>query len=120
MPNQGWRAGWRTSTRTNNGTNCVEVDFTTDSAELRDTKDHGAGPVLHFTPAQWSAFLHEVLADLPSSNGAVEVSHRGDRTVVVALNGTLVFTRGEWAAFLAGVHDGEFDYHTQVATAPAT
>ncbi len=120
MLTSGWRAGWRTSTRSNNGSNCVEVDFTTGGVELRDSKDHGTGSVLDFTPPQWRAFLREVLADLPSGNGAAEVARRGDGTAVTAPNGTLVFTRGEWAAFLAGARDGEFDYDTQVAAASAT
>lgn len=120
MHTPGWRAGWRTSTRSNNGTNCAEVDFTADGVELRDSKDHGTGPVLDFAPAQWRTFLHEVLAELPSDNGAVEVTHRGDRTAVTGRDATLLFTPGEWAAFLAGARDGEFDYDAQVAAALAT
>ncbi len=115
MPTPGWRAGWRTSTRSNNGTNCAEVDFTAVGVELRDTKDHGVGPVLHFTAEQWRTFLHEVLAGLPSDNGAAVVSRRGDRTAVEAADGTLLFTPGEWTAFLAGARDGEFDYEGPVA-----
>jgi hypothetical protein len=53
---------------------------------------------------------------LPSANGAVTVSHLdGTRVRSTAAEVTLHFTPGEWAAFVAGAQDGEFDY-VQVAT----
>ncbi|MGH3940651.1 MAG: DUF397 domain-containing protein [Pseudonocardiaceae bacterium] len=73
MTTRGWRAGWRTSTRSNNGTDCVEVYFTSSGVQVRDSKAHGAGPIITFTPTQW-------------------------------------------AAFITGTRDGEFDHDTQVAT----
>lgn len=49
---------WRKSTLSSAGDNCVEVAFATDgSVGVRDTKQHGLGPVLEFTPAEWDAFL---------------------------------------------------------------
>ena len=37
---------------------CVEVRELPDgSRQVRDTKDHGQGPVLTFTRAEWLAFL---------------------------------------------------------------
>jgi hypothetical protein len=36
--------------------NCVEVGFVTAEVLLRDSKDRH-GPVLHFTPDEWDAFL---------------------------------------------------------------
>ena len=49
---------WRKSTySTGNGGNCVEVGTATAAAvAVRDTKDHGHGPVLRFTPAAWATF----------------------------------------------------------------
>jgi len=41
--------------------NCVEVGFVTAEVMLRDSKDPG-GPVLHFTPDEWKAFLAGVKA----------------------------------------------------------
>jgi Domain of unknown function (DUF397) len=35
---------------------CVEVGFVTAEVLLRDSKDPD-GPVLHFTPDEWNAFL---------------------------------------------------------------
>ncbi|MEU7743663.1 DUF397 domain-containing protein [Nonomuraea sp. NPDC049158] len=44
-----------------NGGSCVEVMRRADDSVLvRDTKDHGSGPVLAFTHAEWSAFLDGV------------------------------------------------------------
>ncbi len=112
MTTPGWRAGWRTSTRSNNGTDCVEVDFTTTGVEMRDSKAHGTGPIINFTPTQWAAFLD----DLSSGGGAVTVTHQNGTGVRSTTSGvTLQFTPAEWSAFVAGVQDGEFDYHTQAA-----
>ena len=121
MQTPGWRAGWRTSTRSNNGANCVEVNFTTTGMLMRDTKDRGTGPVIDFTADQWARFVHEVLDGLPSANGAVTVSHRGTVTEVrsLATGRTLRYTPSEWAAFLGGARDGEFDHELQVAAGAA-
>jgi hypothetical protein len=40
-----------------NGGGCVEVMTTADSVLVRDTKDHGEGPIHVYTHAEWSAFL---------------------------------------------------------------
>lgn len=112
MPTPGWRAGWRTSTRSSNGANCVEVDFTAAGVEMRDSKAHGTGPIINFTPTQWAAFLD----DLSSGAGAVTVTHRNGTQVRSTASGvSLHFTPTEWVAFVAGAQDGEFDYHAQVA-----
>jgi hypothetical protein len=41
--------------------NCVEVGFVTTEILMRDSKDVD-GPVLHFTPDEWSAFIAGVKA----------------------------------------------------------
>ncbi|MEU0873204.1 DUF397 domain-containing protein [Nocardia brasiliensis] len=51
-------AVWRKSTYSGPDGNCVEVAFLIDGeVAVRDTKDHGYGPVLAFAPGQWDAFL---------------------------------------------------------------
>jgi len=50
--------------------NCVEVAGGQNLEEIlvRDTKDKGNGPVLHYTPAEWRAFIGGVklgVFDLP-------------------------------------------------------
>jgi hypothetical protein len=56
---------WRTSTRSGNNGNCVEVATNLLDRDgkiyLRDTKDHGHGPVLGFTRAEWDAFRDGLL-----------------------------------------------------------
>ncbi|HEX6421847.1 MAG TPA: DUF397 domain-containing protein [Acidimicrobiales bacterium] len=49
---------WRKSSLSSGGDNCVEVGFGDDGTiGVRDTKQHGQGPVLVFTPSEWQAFL---------------------------------------------------------------
>jgi Domain of unknown function (DUF397) len=49
---------WRTSSYTNGAGQCVEVADLPDGGRLvRDTKDHGRGPILRFTDAEWRAFV---------------------------------------------------------------
>lgn len=48
---------WRKSRHSNGGSaNCVEAAHATGAVLIRDTKDHGRGPVLRLTPANWRAF----------------------------------------------------------------
>ncbi|MGI9000358.1 MAG: DUF397 domain-containing protein [Pseudonocardia sp.] len=103
--------GWRTSRYSGNGLDCVEVAPAERGVLLRDSKDHGAGPVIAFTPDQWTAFLREVTTAASGANRAVTVHTVGTEThlLAVASEVTLRFTASEWAAFQSGVHDGEFD-----------
>ena len=102
---------WRTSRYSGAGHDCVEVASAEQGVLLRDTKDGGAGPVVAFTPDQWTAFVREVAAGSSSTNGAVTVHAVGTETHLNAVESgvTLRFTPSEWAAFRAGVRDGEFD-----------
>ena len=57
---------WRKSSKSNFA-GCVEVCFTGGGVAVRDSRDPD-GPVLHFTAAQWTAFLAGAAAhefDLP-------------------------------------------------------
>jgi hypothetical protein len=53
---------WRKSSYSNGGGGaCVEVaDLPDGGRAVRDTKDHGRGPVLWFTAAEWAAFTQGV------------------------------------------------------------
>jgi hypothetical protein len=55
---------WRTSSHSNGGSQtCVELGHVPDAVLIRDTKDHGAGPVLRVTPAAWSRFTARLRGD---------------------------------------------------------
>lgn len=48
---------WRKSSFSGNGGECVEVVGHDGMILVRDTKDHGHGPVQRFTRAEWRAFV---------------------------------------------------------------
>ena len=52
------RASWQKSWYSNLNGSCVEIGrILPDRIGVRDTKDNGAGPILFFTDAEWSAFI---------------------------------------------------------------
>jgi hypothetical protein len=54
---------WRTSTYSNGGADtCVEATHVPGVILVRDTTDHGHGPVLCLTPASWTAFTRSLRA----------------------------------------------------------
>jgi hypothetical protein len=56
------RARWRKASRSNGqGGNCVEASTEQPVVGVRDSKDSD-GPVLTFSPAQWTAFVAAVKA----------------------------------------------------------
>ncbi len=50
-------AGRRKSRHSNDSGSCVEVASAECVAGIRDSKHHGRGPILEFTPDAWKAFL---------------------------------------------------------------
>jgi Domain of unknown function (DUF397) len=56
---------WRkASYSSNGGGNCVEVGQARRDVLVRDTKDHGHGPVLRFSPGAWQQFADRVKRSL--------------------------------------------------------
>jgi hypothetical protein len=54
------RAAWRTSTHSNNGGNCVEAAGHDGVVAVRDTTQHGTGPVLRFPAQAWRGFTGQI------------------------------------------------------------
>jgi hypothetical protein len=55
--------GWRTSSYSGNGgSTCVEAGHVPGAVLVRDTTQHGCGPVLRVTPADWGRFTATVRA----------------------------------------------------------
>jgi hypothetical protein len=52
--------GWRKSSFSASSGNCVEVAGMTGLVAVRDTKQHGRGPILEFAPAAWREFLADI------------------------------------------------------------
>ncbi|OLT44112.1 hypothetical protein BJF85_20625 [Saccharomonospora sp. CUA-673] len=106
--------GWFKSSFSNPSQECVEVRFDGDVVHVRDTKDHGTGPVLSVPAGYWADFLEEVMGRAPAgSNTAIEIVVHADGGVDLRTHhhaaGRLSYTAGEWSAFVAGVRGSEFD-----------
>jgi hypothetical protein len=50
------KANWRKASTSDSG-GCVEVGYADGWVGVRDTKEHGEGPILAFTEHEWRAFL---------------------------------------------------------------
>lgn len=72
---------WRKSSFSgSNGGACVEVGQADDGAVLvRDTKDHGRGPVHHYSAAEWRAFIVGV------RNGEFDLDESGRLSLSVSV-----------------------------------
>ncbi|UFS94558.1 DUF397 domain-containing protein [Nocardia huaxiensis] len=107
---------WFTSTRTNNGNQCVEVRFDGATVHIRDSKYRRdpanrpeTEPVITVTATEWMAFLDH-LTGRPAHPVELTAHTAADgHTTLCRGEITLVYTPGEWEAFIAGVRDGEFD-----------
>jgi hypothetical protein len=112
------RIGWFTSSYTTNGGNCVEVKFDGDSVLVRDTKyrrnpanDPATQPIIALPAIKWKGFLEKVVTgsvDDTVGVPAIELDPAGGARLRAADGTVLVYTRGEWTAFINGIRDGEF------------
>jgi hypothetical protein len=51
---------WRKSSYSGNGVNCVEAGNTTGAVLVRDTTQHGHGPVLQVAAADWTRLVKSI------------------------------------------------------------
>lgn len=59
---------WRTASYSSNGGGeCIEVADDDSRVLVRDTKQHGHGPTLQFTPDAWRRFAKQVKQSLAST-----------------------------------------------------
>lgn len=120
--------GWFKSSRSSGSCNCVEVNFDLDehSVSIRDSKylqdatnDPAAQPIITVTADQWRAFLAELNDSKAAAvHPALSAHLAPDGAVTLrspAANTSLLYTSGEWKAFLGGVRSGEFDVGSGIA-----
>ncbi|MEV6430763.1 DUF397 domain-containing protein [Nocardia sp. NPDC051463] len=107
--------GWFTSTRSNNGNQCVEVRFDGDAVLIRDSKYRrnpanrpAQEPIITVTADEWTSFLDTIVRGRTPSDLTASTSADGHTTLRRGET-TLTYTPEEWDAFVAGVHDGEFN-----------
>ncbi|MFI5778403.1 DUF397 domain-containing protein [Nocardia sp. NPDC051570] len=108
--------GWFTSTRTNNGNQCVEVRFEGDAVLIRDSKFRRNPvhrpedePVITVTATEWMSFLAMVRYRAVIAGELTAHTANDGHTTLRHREVMLTYTPAEWAAFVAGAHDGEFD-----------
>lgn len=113
---------WRTSSYSQNNAACVDVAVDAGTVYVRDTKDHGCGPVIRFSHSEWQTFLDIVTGASNASHDVVELvndqrltAHANGRTETTAWHlqeragvRELHYTKGEWDAFVLGAANGEF------------
>ncbi|NKY33874.1 DUF397 domain-containing protein [Nocardia speluncae] len=114
------RRGWRKSSFSNNGgASCVEVNFIGDHVLLRDSKylrnpdnDPTTQPQISIPADLWTVFCdHSTDPTTQATAGMPTIDRRNDGWITVSCRDTgvtLVFTPGEWAAFIAGIQAEEF------------
>jgi hypothetical protein len=53
-------ANWRKATYSNGEGSCIEAGSMPGLVLIRDTTQHGRGPVLRVTPADWNRFMASI------------------------------------------------------------
>lgn len=105
---------WTKAARSNDATNCVEVLLRPDGYHLRDTKDHGRGPVLALSEPEWRALTAALLTAGPVGQpvAGLHLDRCPDGSLLIRRSSdgaTLSYTPIEVVCFLDGLRRGEFE-----------
>lgn len=104
--------GWFKSSFSNPAQDCVEVRFEVGTVLIRDSKQHGNGPVLTTPHSEWASFLADATRGASSPTARVRITHHDDGGAdlhhTADPSTMLSYTPSEWDAFLAGIHNHEF------------
>jgi hypothetical protein len=110
--------GWLKSSYSRDTSSCVEVRLDTDAVLIRDDKytgDPAEQPTIAVPARLWNDFL-ALVADEDAADGtnlgipAIIRETDGTTTLRDSHDQVLVFTPGEWWAFMLGVKAGEFTH----------
>jgi len=110
---------WFKASFSSNAASCVEVRFTGDLVQIRDSKylrdpanSPADQPIISVELREWAAFLDKITHGLETDDGnALEAKSTAGTTVLRATqtDTALTFTANEWHAFLNGARAHEFD-----------
>lgn len=103
--------GWKRAKGCSGG-NCIEVCKMESGRALRDSKQKHMGqsqPFIALTTEEWDTFTASALGDQTTAPPTAEIQQMNHGDVIVRSSVVeLRFDRGEWAAFVQGLAEGDF------------
>ncbi len=109
-------AQWRKSALSQDNSACVEIAFAGSLVCIRDSKYRrdprnklDEQPIISLPLSEWQPFLDAAASGAPRS-GELQINHHSDGGVTLHDHGgvALIYTEGEWTAFLAAIARNDF------------